>query len=76
MIEQAIILTFSVFAIYLANDPRPNWRRFACIVGLLGQPAWFYASWKGQQYGVFIASFFFTFAWLRGFYNFWIKNGN
>lgn len=73
MIEQIGIALFGVAGIWLSQDARPSWRRWACICGCIGQPFWFYATWKAQQYGMFGLCFLYSWAWLRGVWNFWIR---
>ena len=62
-----------VTAVFLSQDHRADWRKWACILGLLGQPFWFYATWKAGQYGIFALSFLYAYSWARGFYNNWIR---
>lgn len=71
-IDQIFLMIFGGLAIYLVNDKSPNLRKYACIFGLASQPFWLYASYKSQQWGVFIISFWYAFAWLRGVYYNWI----
>ena len=73
MIEQIGIAVFGLLAVFLSQDSRESWRRWACIFGLLGQPFWFYATWKAAQWGIFALSFLYAFSWARGFYNFWLR---
>lgn len=75
MIEQIAIACTGVIAIWLSQDDRKSWRKFACIFGMAGQPFWFYSAYVGEQWGIFALCFFYTYAWLKGFVNNWIKNG-
>jgi hypothetical protein len=52
---------------------REHWRRWGLIVGLMGQPFWFWSSWQHEQWGIFAVSVWYTYAWLQGIWNFWIK---
>jgi hypothetical protein len=72
MIEQTAIAIFSVAAIWLSQDSRYAVRRWACVLGLLSQPAWFYATWKAGQWGIFALCFVYAFAWARGFKTYWM----
>lgn len=72
MIEQFGIMVCGLTAVFLSQDSRPNWRRWACIFGLCGQPFWFYATWKAQQWGIFGLSFLYAYSWARGIWTFWI----
>lgn len=73
MIGQIAIFIFGLSAVWLANDPRPRVRRWGCVAGLVSQPFWFYATFTAAQWGIFAASFIYTFCWLRGFYFQWCK---
>jgi hypothetical protein len=71
--SQIFIFLFGVGGIWLANDPRYNVRRYACIAGLVAQPFWVYTTFVHQQWGALAATFFYTLSWARGFYTQWIK---
>jgi hypothetical protein len=71
MTEQIIIAFCGLLSVFLSQDKRPNWSRFACLFGLFAQPFWMYATWKAQQWGIFGLSFIYAAGWIRGIYNFW-----
>jgi len=71
--EQVAIAFTGVIAIWLSQDSREGWRRWACIFGLVGQPFWFYAAWHAQQWGIFALCFLYTLAWAKGFRNGWLR---
>jgi hypothetical protein len=71
IIAQCMIATFGVAAVWLSQDAREARRRFACLFGLAGQPAWFYAAYSTQQWGVFLLCFLYSFCWLRGLIYHW-----
>ena len=71
MLEQIIIAITGVFAIWLSQDADQNRRKYAPIIGLIGQPFWFYSSYASEQWGIFVLSFFFTAAWYRGYRTYW-----
>lgn len=73
MIEQLTIALFGVSAIWLSQDTRPHVARWACILGLIAQPAWFYATWKAAQWGMFALCFLYTASWCRGVWTFWLR---
>jgi len=73
MIEQAGIAVFGVAAVFLSQDERAHWRRWACIAGLAGQPFWFYATWKAGQWGMFALCFLYALSWARGVRTYWWK---
>ena len=72
MIVQSCIFIFGMSAVWLANDARPEVRRFGCICGLIAQPFWYYETFTNGQWGIFCSSFFYTYSWARGFYNQWL----
>ena len=72
MLEQIAIGLFGVTAIFLSQDRRANWRRWACVFGLIGQPFWFIASVKAGQWGIFALCCLYTVSWARGVWNNWL----
>lgn len=70
--EQLGIALTGVTAIFLSQSKNVRLARWACILGLIGQPFWFIAAWKAEQWGIFALCFLYTFSWLRGLWNFWI----
>jgi hypothetical protein len=72
MIEQLFIAITELIAVWLIQDKRIEYRKFACIFGLLGQPFWFYASYIADQWGAFTLCFFFTVAWVKSLKEYWI----
>ncbi len=71
MEQLAIALTGGV-AIWLANDRRESWRKWACIFGLAGQPFWFYSAFVAEQWGILALTLVYTGAWLKGVRNGWM----
>ena len=71
LIQVAIAIT-GVLAIWLTNDSNIERRKYASIFRLLGQPFWVYTTYVTAQWGIFILSIVYTFAWLRGFKNNWL----
>lgn len=70
--EQIGIAITGVVAIWLSQDKRDSWRRYACLFGLVGQPFWFYSAYSTEQWGIFILCIFYTWAWLKGVRNNWL----
>lgn len=68
-----MIALTSIIAIFLTQSEDIKKQKFASIFGLIGQPFWFISSYESQQWGIFILCFLYTFAWLKGFYRFWVK---
>lgn len=75
MIEQIVIACTGLPAVWLSQDTRENWRRYACLFGLAGQPFWMYATLTAQQWGMFALTLFYTYAWGKGVRNHWLKGG-
>ena len=73
MIEQIIITVCGIASIWLSQDRTHSRRRWACIIGLAAQPAWFYATWKAGQYGIFALTFVYAAGWARGVWTNWIR---
>jgi hypothetical protein len=71
MIEQIAIAIFGVYAVFLSQSDRASHRRWACVFGLIGQPFWFYATWKAGQWGIFALCFLYTISWARGVHTYW-----
>lgn len=71
--EQIAIAVTGVVAIWLSQDKRESYRRYACLFGLAGQPFWFYSAWSADQYGIFMLCFLYTWAWIKGVRTHWIK---
>jgi hypothetical protein len=71
--EQIAIGFTGVVAIWLSQQSKEEWKKYACIFGMIGQPFWFYSAYKAQQWGIFGLCFFYSYSWITGFYNNWIK---
>ena len=76
MIEQSIIAITGVVAIFLTQSRDKKWQKYACLVGLVGQPFWMMATYQSEQWGMFVLTIFYTLAWLRSNRNFWFKYVN
>jgi hypothetical protein len=74
MIEQVFIAVTELIAIWLLQDKRKEYRKWACVFGILGQPFWFYASYQASQWGAFVLCFFFTVAWCKGIKDYWLTS--
>jgi hypothetical protein len=73
LIVQVGIAVLGVAAIQASQDERYSRRRWACVLGLLAQPAWFYETITAEQWGMVALSAAYTLAWLRGFHSYWWK---
>ena len=70
-IAQATIAVCSPLAAWLSQDSRTHWRRWACIAGLVAQPAWYWTVIEHAQWGLLVVCPIYTWAWLRGFAAHW-----
>lgn len=73
IIAQCVIAVFGVGAIYLSQDVAPERRRWAPVLGLLAQPAWFFTAIHHEQWGLLCLNFLYGYSWLRGFINQWLR---
>ena len=72
--EQLAIAVTGCVAIWLANDQRDAWRKWASVFGLAGQPFWFYSAFAAEQWGILALTFVYTASWARGFRNNWMRS--
>lgn len=70
--NQIFIFIFGISSIFLIGRVE-SWRKWGYLFGLLGQPFWYYESISNEQWGIMILSFFYTFSWSQGIYNYIIK---
>ena len=73
-LDQIGIVLTGVIAVWLTQDKREGWRRWACVFGMLAQPFWFYAAWKAEQWGIFAIAMLYTYAWTRGVWTHWLAS--
>lgn len=71
-ITQIAIMIFGGLAIWLVGR-KEHWSRWGFIVGLIGQPFWFYTTYVNEQWGIFTMCFIYTYSWGQGIWNHWIK---
>ena len=62
-----------VSAVWFSQSSNPRAARWSPVLGLLGQPAWFYTSYATENWGIFMLSFFYTAAWGKGLYKHWFE---
>ena len=69
---QVCIILFSGSAIFLLNVDNRFLNGIGAIVGLLGQPFWFYSTLTAKpfQWGIFALVCAYTVAYILGVYNF------
>lgn len=67
-----MIALCGVSAVFLSQCEAVKLRRWASVIGLIGQPFWLIATWKAEQWGIFALCFVYAFAWAKGFHLYWI----
>ena len=72
-IDQSMIMLTGVLAAWINQDPRHRVRRWACLIGLVGQPFWLYANLRAAQWGMFVVTLGYTAAFLRGVHVSWLR---
>tara|TARA_B100002049_G_scaffold38583_1_gene25673 strand:+ start:4127 stop:4462 length:336 start_codon:yes stop_codon:yes gene_type:complete len=72
MIAQIAIMILGSAAIWFVGR-KEQWKRWGYILGLIGQPFWFYTAYTNEQWGILIMCLFYTYSWVQGIYNYWIK---
>jgi len=70
--EQIAIALTGGLAIWLTQQSNEGWKKYACILGLLGQPFWFYSAYMAEQWGILALTLFYTYSWFVGFKNNWM----
>lgn len=73
IISQVIIACTGMVAIYLTQQSNDNLKKYAPILGLVGQPFWYYTTLTNGQYGIFLLTLGYTYLWGMGLYNSWFK---
>jgi len=73
IVSQIFIGLFGVTAIFLTQDHRHEWRKWASVFGLAASPFWFYTTIYNEQWGITALNFLYLYSWGRGFVNVWIK---
>ncbi len=73
-IPQTCIVVFGLTAIFLISCKDEKIRRWGYVSGLISQPFWSWSAYTNGQWGIFILSFFYAASWLKGIWNFWVRN--
>lgn len=63
------IMVFGAPSIWLISR-KEDWRKWGYVLGLCSMPFWFYTTCINRQWGIFILSFAYLYAWIQGIYNF------
>lgn len=66
--SQIGIFAFGVTAVWLVGR-KDKYRRWGYVLGLCGQPFWFYTAISNQQWGIVLLCCFYAYSWANGIYN-------
>jgi nicotinamide riboside transporter PnuC len=69
--SQAIITFTGFTSLYLMASQDPRMRYYAGLVGLFGEPFWFFTAWVNAQYGVMMLVLVYGVNWARLAYFNW-----
>ena len=72
-IDQIFILILSPISIRLLAGKTKRLRTYGCIIGLLSQPFYHWSTFVNDQWGMFIVSIWYTYAFCVGIKNNWSK---
>jgi len=70
--DQIFIAITGLAAVFLSQSNGDK-RKYACFFGIASQPFWFYTTYTNEQWGIFALTFFYTYAWVLGFINNWVR---
>jgi hypothetical protein len=70
--DQIAIAVTGVVAIWLTQQSNEQWKKYACLFGIVGQPFWFYSAYQAEQWGIFVLCIFYTYSWCLGIKNHWL----
>jgi len=73
MISQIAIALTGMIAIWLTQQSKEELKKYACLFGICGQPFWFYSAYSAEQWGIMALTFFYTYSWMLGIKNNWMK---
>lgn len=62
---QICILILGSSSIYIVGRKEP-WRKWGFLIGLCGQPFWFYTAYVNQQWAIALMCLFYTYSWGNG----------
>ena len=72
-ITEIMIFVLGSGAAFLLNLNN-RWSRWGAVVGLISEPFWFLSAYMSGSWGIFAVSFIYTFSYIIGVYNFWIRD--
>lgn len=66
MMIQFLIAAFGLTSIYFAMGHNPRLRRWAPIIGLMGQPFWAIFAWQSEGWGLAVLVAAYTLVYIEG----------
>tara|TARA_Y100000296_G_C4945188_1_gene143460 strand:- start:110 stop:349 length:240 start_codon:yes stop_codon:yes gene_type:complete len=72
-VAESIIFILGAASVWVSQGANA---KYACILGLIAQPFWFYVTFIAEQWGLFALTVVYTFAWVRGINTYWRKDGS
>ena len=72
-IAQIGILLYGLPALFIVGFKDHDIRRWAYIMGILGQSFWYITTINNGQWGMVVLCTFYTVSWSNGTYQHWIK---
>jgi len=72
VIAQICIALFGFTSAWLVYDHNPKRRKWAPLLSLLAQPAWYWSAISASQWGVVALSVVYTILHFRGFWKQWV----
>lgn len=66
MLTQFFLAVFGLSAIWMATGRSARLRRWAPVMGLCGQPFWFWFAWDARAWGLFLLCVAYTLVYARG----------
>ena len=69
---QIVIVVSGGLAIWMSQGRSTNAKRYACLIGLFGQPFFVYSLWGTELWGQLLLSVWYTLSWARGVWNYWL----
>jgi hypothetical protein len=70
-LDQIIIALTGCTSSWMIHSNDRKVRFAACILAIIGQPAWFYAACVAQQWGILLIDAVYTLGWIRGLRGNW-----
>jgi len=70
--DSLLLALAGAMAVWLSQARGAQWRRWACVLGVVSVPFWFWAGWRAGQWEMLAVSALHALAWLRGVWVYWL----